>query len=176
MRARWVAAAVVPMAVVAVAWSRAQEAPSPPVPAATAKAGEVVTRLHAEVEILQLDYDADRAFLVDALRELRYEETLNVQGNPNLKQHVAAAVVGSAEGEAARAARDAGAKGQSRTAAAQKVIVDQERRRLEVKRQALDRAKQTFARLSQVLADKRVAYEAALKASGAGGTSSVQAP
>ena len=162
-----VLAAVAVLIVGAVAWTRAQgPAAPPPTPTpGAAKPDERVAKLRAELEILQLEYDADRAFLMDAIRDQRAAELMNAQGNPNLARNVTSIALGARDDEATKAINSAVAKGQSQVEAARQHVIARERKRIEANRAYLARAKQDFARLGQALADKQAAYNEAIKGS-----------
>lgn len=147
----------------------AMAAAQPPIPQPEAPPGESpstadpkamkarIIQLSAEVELLQVEYEADRSSLLEALRMVRESELLaEVGGDPRIERIGALAAAGSMGSEANKAIAAAKAKGKSATAAGQEYARGVEAKRVDKIRRIVDRKKNDFARQAAALAGKRL--------------------
>ena len=160
------------LVVCVVAFARAQQSAEGPAPAAAnpanpqserAKLRAQLVKLNTEVELLQLEHEAEWAVLLEALKSVQQSEMLAEVGNPQVTLMGAHASAGLMKGEANQAVAAGMAKGQSRVAAGQQYAKTVEFRRNEATRQYVERRKKEFARHAAELTEKRFEYGEAEK-------------
>lgn len=154
------------------AMTRAQQPAAAPPPAAPdpaqqqaerAKLRASVVRLNTEVELLQLEHEAEWAVLLEALKDVRQSEMIAEMGSPYVRKLGAWASAGILKGEAAEAVGAATAKGLDAGAAGQQYAKGVERRRIDATRQYVERKKKELARHAAELTEKRLEYSEAEK-------------
>ena len=123
-----------------------------------------VAQLGAEVELLQIDYEADRATLLEAVKMIRQSEMLAELGDPRVQRVGAYAALGKGGDEANRAINAAAAKGVSTYAAGQEFAKNAEVKRVETIRRFVERKKKEFARQAAELSERRMDLADAEKA------------
>ena len=156
------------------ALTRAQQPPAtsspPPIPVdptgtqtERARLKAEVVRLNTEVELLQLEHEAEWAVLLEALKLVRESEMLAEVGSPQLTRIGAFASAGMVKGEANQAVAKGMAQGLSRVEAGQQYAKSTQSRRAAETRKFVERSKKEFAHHAAELTEKRLEYADAEK-------------